>query len=73
MCLLKMNMNCCKHQTLKKKYTQECYIHQFLPSLDNLQTYLMKYAHKNLLDIEKQLQLLEKNLEDHPYFDPKYT
>jgi hypothetical protein len=33
----------------------------------------MKYAHKNLLDIEKQLQLLEKNLEDHPYFDPEYT
>jgi hypothetical protein len=33
----------------------------------------MKYAHKNLLDIEKQTQLLENNLEDHPYFDPKYT
>jgi hypothetical protein len=27
----------------EKHYIHECYIRQFLPSLDNSQTYLMKY------------------------------
>jgi hypothetical protein len=49
----------------EKHYVHECYICQFLPSLDNLQTYLMKYTHLNLMDTKKQTQLLE-NLKDHP-------
>ncbi len=71
MCLFKMKMNCCSHQVLKKKSMWICYICQFLPSLDNLQTYLMKCANRNLLNIEKQL--LEEIFKDHPYLDPKYT
>jgi hypothetical protein len=31
----------------EKSYVCDYYIHQFLPSLDNLQTYLMKYTHIN--------------------------
>jgi hypothetical protein len=38
--------------SFEKIYIHECYISLFLPTLDNLQTYTMKYAHGNLLDIK---------------------
>jgi hypothetical protein len=30
----------------------------------------MKYAHKNLLEVKKQSQLLQEKLEDRAYIDP---
>jgi hypothetical protein len=42
----------------EKNYIHECYICHFLSSLDNLQTYLLKYAHKGFLNIKRQTQLL---------------
>ncbi len=38
----------------EKNYVHECYICHFLSSLDNLQTYLLKYAHKDFFNIKRQ-------------------
>jgi hypothetical protein len=32
----------------------------------------MKYAHINLLEVEKRSQLLQEKLEDHAYIDPHH-
>jgi hypothetical protein len=73
MCLFKMRMNCSPHETLKKSYVRECYICQFLPSLDNLQTYLIKHTHENLLGTKNKHNYFKEILEDHPYLDLGYT
>jgi hypothetical protein len=33
----------------------------------------MKYAHGNLLEIEKRSQLLQELLEDYPYLDSQHV
>ena len=41
-------------------------------NLDTIQKYLLQYAHRNLIDTEKQSQLLEKLLEDYPYLNSEH-
>jgi hypothetical protein len=55
----------------EKHYVHECYIRQFLPSLDNLQTNPVNYTHLNWT--LKKKRLLEEILKDHPYLDLEYT
>jgi hypothetical protein len=54
---------------LQKNYVCECHIRKLVHDLDKIQMCLMKYAHRNLLEVEKRSQRLQEILEDHPYFD----
>ncbi len=50
---------------LQKSYVCECHICGLVHDLDKIQTYLMKYAHRNLLEVKEQSQLLQEILEGH--------
>jgi Zn-finger protein len=57
---------------LQKNYVHECHICGLVHDLEKIEMYLMKYAHRNLLEVEKRSQLLQEILEDHPYLDPHH-
>ena len=51
---------------------RECHNRGIISNVDNIQEYLLQYAHRNLIDTEKQSQLLEQLLEDYPYLNPEH-
>ncbi len=57
---------------IKKSYIRECHNRGIISNVDNIQEYLLQYAHCNLIDTEKQSQLLEQLLEDYPYLNPEH-
>jgi ABC-type glutathione transport system ATPase component len=60
------------NQNKEQSYVYECHIWGLLPNSDILQEYLLKYAHRNLIETEKRTQLLENLFEEYPYLDPEY-
>ena len=56
----------------KQSYVYECHIQGLFSNLNIFQEHLLKYAHRNLIEIEKRLQLLENLLEEYPFLDSEY-
>ncbi len=55
------------------QYIRERHIRGLLLESNTIKTFLMEYAHRNLLEIEKWSQLLEELLKVYPYLDPQHV
>ena len=69
-----MKRNCSRlYHNTEQSYVYKCYIQGLLPNLDILQKYLLKYAPKNLIKMEKRAHQLGNLPKEYPYFDLEYV
>jgi hypothetical protein len=68
MCVFEESLIYPLHPICRTMYLNTTFVGLYM-ILEKIQMYLMKYAHRNLLEVEKWSQFLEKILEDHPYLD----
>ena len=57
---------------IEQSFIRECHNREIISNIDNIQEYLLQYVHRNLINIEKQSQLLKQLLEEDPYLNPEH-